>query len=473
MLAEINFTSIFGRFHPALVHLPIGILLLAFLFELLSKTKRYKKLKAAVRPALFFGTLSAVLAAFSGYILSNEGAYDDELLSQHKWMGFATAGLAFLIFLFSSKSFALPKKDQRKAVLVLFFPLVILLMVTGHWGSSLTRGEDYLFDSGTDSLDAANTQKIATQRQPIENVSEAKVYDDIIQPLLKEKCYACHSSKKQKGQLRLDEIELIKKGGKHGEIFTAGEPKESEIIKRTSLSIEEKGHMPPRREAQLTSSDIELIKWWITEGASFEKKVKELSKREELTNYLESLSSTQTVNSWLPIEEVAVADGAAIEELRSLGVSIGSVGGKSNYLSISFAGKKEVEQRDLELLKILSPQVIELNLARTTVSDDDLILISELKELRRLHVEHTLITDSGISHLQGCNNLFYLNLVETNVSDEALKIVNNIRSLKELYLFNTKVTKDGLQKLNSQIKMDTGGYELPFLATDTLIFGRK
>jgi len=472
-MVEINISSFFGRLHPALVHLPIGILLLAFIFQLLSYSKRYKKLKAAVRPALFYGMLSAALSAFSGYILSQEGGYDVQLLNQHKWMGIATVCLSFLVYLFRRKTFALLKSDQRKAVLVLFFPLSVLVVLTGHWGGSLTRGEGYLFEIPADAQASSISAKIASTKTPITNVAEAKLYEDIIQPLLEAKCYACHSSKKQKGQLRLDEVNFILKGGKNGEILAAGNPLESELFKRVTLPIEEKEHMPPRRESQLTSSEVELLRWWITEGASFKKEVGELTQSEAVTDYLKSISSAPGPENWVPEKKVAAADSKVINELRSGGVSIAQIESASNYLSVSFAGRKKIEPGDVELLKVLSNQIIELNLARTSVTDDQLLQISELKELRRLHLEHTQITDLGIAHLKACENLSYLNLIETKVSDVGLKLVGEIKSLKELYLFNTNITKEGLRNLNPQIKADTGKYQLPFLASDTVVFRKK
>ena len=145
MIAGFNITFFIGRFHPVLVHLPIGILLVAFAFHLLSFTSKFRKLKSAVRPSLFFGMLSALTAAVSGYYLSSEGGYDERLLTQHKWMGFATTGLTLIIFLFSRKHSFITKDDRKKAVSILFFPLVILLTWTGHLGGSITHGDDFLF----------------------------------------------------------------------------------------------------------------------------------------------------------------------------------------------------------------------------------------------------------------------------------------------------------------------------------------
>ena len=84
-------TQFFGRFHPLLVHFPIGILILAFLFECLSRIKSYRKLRAAIPPSLLLGSLFAVASAFSGYFLSEEGGYEDDLLERHKTLGIATA----------------------------------------------------------------------------------------------------------------------------------------------------------------------------------------------------------------------------------------------------------------------------------------------------------------------------------------------------------------------------------------------
>ena len=69
-----------GRLHPLLVHLPIGVLLLAFLFEVLSRMRPYKKLRFAIRPALGIGTLAALASVVTGLYLADLGAYDERIL---------------------------------------------------------------------------------------------------------------------------------------------------------------------------------------------------------------------------------------------------------------------------------------------------------------------------------------------------------------------------------------------------------
>ena len=56
----LNISGLLGRLHPALVHLPIGILLLCCLIHLLAGHKRFPSLQAAVPVLLFWGMVSAI-----------------------------------------------------------------------------------------------------------------------------------------------------------------------------------------------------------------------------------------------------------------------------------------------------------------------------------------------------------------------------------------------------------------------------
>src|SRR6188472_1343128 len=94
-------TDLIGRFHPVLVHLPIGILLLAALFQLLALKPKYASLHPATGIALFWGMISAILSCISGYLLSQSGDYDDELLDTHTWFAIATASISLIAYLFN------------------------------------------------------------------------------------------------------------------------------------------------------------------------------------------------------------------------------------------------------------------------------------------------------------------------------------------------------------------------------------
>src|SRR5688500_15261513 len=91
-------TALFGRLHPLLVHLPIGILFVAFFFECLSASKKFKPLRKAVQPSLFWGAVFAIAAAISGYFLRQEGGYEERIANLHQNFGIATAGFALAVY---------------------------------------------------------------------------------------------------------------------------------------------------------------------------------------------------------------------------------------------------------------------------------------------------------------------------------------------------------------------------------------
>ncbi len=90
-----------------------------------------------------------------------------------------------------------------------------------------------------------------------------------IQPILSENCFLCHGpdSKTRKADLRLD----IKEGAfrKTDPVIVPGKSGESELIARIT-STEPDELMPPRKSGKtLTPHQVELLKAWIDQGASW------------------------------------------------------------------------------------------------------------------------------------------------------------------------------------------------------------
>jgi uncharacterized membrane protein len=466
-------TTFLGRFHPLLVHLPIGILMLAFIFEMLSWWEKFKELRAAVQPALLLGALSAVLAALTGYFLSLEGGYDDRVLALHQNLGIATA--LFSVALYLVRGYIIPagsKPNQKKIHLGLFGALVILLSFTGHMGGSLTHGEDYL---SFEILTAPDAEKSDVNLEALKNPDEAILYADVIQPLLDSKCYSCHSSKKQKGQLRLDGIEFIRRGGKNGPVVSLDMPDSSSLYHRLVLPIEDEKHMPPRGKAQLSSASIDLIRTWITDGARTDKKIAAYNDRENIKKFLASFQTDQKKESWLPREEILPADAKAIQQLTARGALVMPVGGESNYLSVNFINVQSFDKKDAELLLPLKQHVVWLNLGRKNVQDEDLKIVGQLSNLNILYLDYTPVTDEGIRNLSTLSNMRYLNLVGTEITDKAVAVFSEMKALEELFLYKTKVSKETIQTLRAKhpsLLPDTGKYLLPDLPTDTIVYKR-
>lgn len=455
-----SFPEFIGAFHPLLVHLPIGILLLAALFQILSRIEKFKSLSLAVSITLLIGMLSAIGSCISGYFLSGSGDYDEALLFKHQWFGISLALIAVAAY-FSDRY-----KVQNN---VLPWLIIILIFITGHFGGSITHGSGYLTKA------FSSTELEVQTRKPIPNVQQAQAYNDIIRPILMAKCYKCHGPEKQKGKLRLDIPDLILKGGKGGQVIVAGNTDESELIKRILLSKDNEDHMPPIEQPQLTKDEMELIHWWISSGADFDKKVNALAQNDKIKPVLTALESEEVKEevklSAIPEDDIQAADNKVIAGLLNRGVALTTVAKSSNYLSANFVAVESVTAQDFNLLEQLKDHLIWLKLGDSDIKDKDLETIAKLHKLTRLSLERTTISDKGIGALSTLQNLQYLNLIGTKVSYAGLQQLKELKQINQLYLYNTAVSRkdfSGLKKLFPQSEIDTGGYKLKFLESDTV-----
>jgi mono/diheme cytochrome c family protein/uncharacterized membrane protein len=463
----LSITEFIGRFHPLLVHLPIGILLLALLLQWLSHKEQYRLPHAVLKLIWLCGTFTALLSCITGYLLSLNGEYDVDTVAVHMWMGIAVAAVSLFI---CAKVFSSQFDVGYKIAIV---SLLLLLFGTGHFGGSLTHGSDYLsaaFSSDEDS--------VSTQQKIIPNIQEATVYADIVQPMLQSKCYSCHGTKKQKGGLRVDDPQLLIKGGKDGEVIFPGKAEESELVKRLLLAREDEDHMPPKGKPQLNESQIALLHWWIEQGADFTKKVKEIPQPEKIKPMLAALQgpAKEKTISTIPEFPVEPADEKALKILRDRGVVIMPVAQNSNYLMANFVTAININDADLKLLLPLKKQLVWLKLGNTKISDSGMFVIGQCSNIILLQLNHTNITDKGIVYLKPLNKLQSLNLVGTKVTANGLLSLQSLKKLTSVFLYQTNIHATDWRVLKNafpKTMLDTGGYKVPFLPTDTLLVKPK
>lgn len=344
--------------------------------------------------------------------------------------------------------------------------------VAGHHGGNLTHGETYLTDNtpqpfrgwlGMPEKTEKSTNK-AVEKPKIQNINEALVYQDIIQPIFEQKCESCHNANKMKGDLRLDEIDLLKKGGKHGAIFVASNVDESEFIKRILLPESDDDHMPPKGKTQITENELALMKWWIEQGAPFDKKVSQLQVTEPIKPILASLGgsaasaqSSGVQQDKFAVEEKlltgtvdAISDNIA-NELKQTGALILPFAQNNNFVEISYINSSKFADNQASVFAKVAEQTLWLRLSNTSISDKALEEVAKLSSLTRLHLEQTKITDGGLKNLATLKNLEYLNLIGTKISDAGIKQLASLKNLKKLYLWKTEVTPAGAEELKKSI----------------------
>jgi hypothetical protein len=92
-------------------------------------------------------------------------------------------------------------------------------------------------------------------------------YTTQIRPLLQERCFSCHGALQQKSNLRLDTVELMRRGGKSGPVLVPGKPDASPLLERVATADPE-DRMPPEHEGQPYSpAQVGHLREWIAAGA--------------------------------------------------------------------------------------------------------------------------------------------------------------------------------------------------------------
>ena len=74
-----------------------------------------------------------------------------------------------------------------------------------------------------------------------------------------------------------------------------------------------------------------------------------------------------------------------------------------------------------------------------------------MSRLRKLWLNGTGITDSGLDALQSLQDLEYLNLYGTEITDAGLKKLAGLKNLKKLYLWQTKVTAGAVEEFKKTV----------------------
>ena len=269
-LGEFWVFQLLGRLHPLIVHFPIGLLVTALFLEGLTIGGRRAGLRDGITWMIYLGAFSSVLASVFGYCLLTYGDYSGELVQLHQNLGIATTILSLITagLLWKAQASKAPNLIIYRAMLALS---VIVLTIAGHNGASLTHGSDYLSSvlvESKDQYDEGKGKLLLSELNQVDSLSEVQL-DKLnmeVRAIIAHNCYQCHSENKQKGELVLDNKRGVFKGGESGKVITPGDPAQSELYRRITLSPDEDGVMPKKGKV-LKSGEIAIIKLWIEQGA--------------------------------------------------------------------------------------------------------------------------------------------------------------------------------------------------------------
>ncbi|WP_255452826.1 DUF2231 domain-containing protein [Aquimarina sp. RZ0] len=445
----------FGRFHPLVVHLPIGFLFFAFILEIFARYKKDKAFTVAVPLALLLGAISALFACILGYMLSLSGDYEKEALDTHFWFGIATTIIAFIAWLLSAKKIKIPALQKEKPYMAIIAFIVIILSITGHYGGNLTHGSDYL----TAYLPIGKEKK--KDIIAVTSIEEAQIFNHLVAPILDDKCMSCHNASKKKGQLSFVNEEAIQKGGKSGPVFIARNPEQSEMIRRVVLPPHDDKFMPPKGKTPLTDDEIAILNYWIAQGnGSFETTVGAVDTPENISILASDMLGLEAGGGQKEVLGTGpVVAPEIITELSASGFRIRELIAGSNLLDIALtSGQKGVTAdkltRMMTQLTKIEKNIIWLSLPANGITDEHLKTIAKFQNLKKLKLEKNPITDIGIEYLSVLENLESLNVYQTNITQSSIPVFLKMKRLKKVYIWGTAIDKEKLPEVSEGKMLD-------------------
>ena len=401
-----------GRFHPLVVHLPIGLILLVPLLEIAGRVR--PALLEAATFVLSLSVFSCLLALTLGYLLAYGSGDAGAGVARHMWGGIAlTIGVLACALV--------REASARGAYPWLLAGVLLLLAWTAHQGGTLTHGTNYLTEFLPGPLKRLGTVQAKTFAYP------DSFYAKHIYPVFDANCVACHGEGKVKANLRLDSYDRLMRGGEDGAVVIPGDPARSTLFKRITLPPDDKHFMPSEGKPPLKAEQIAWIKAWIAQGASPELKT------------LAGISVREEEPPPPPVADYRGMMAQISQAAKSAGVTLVPVSrnlGDGLILNTVDAGTKFGDAQ-LAGLEKFAPYIVEVELGRTSVTDACFATLAKFSQLRAIHLEETAVTGAGLAELTKLTQLRYLNLSGTHVTQAAVAPLSSMKNLRHLYLYNT------------------------------------
>jgi uncharacterized membrane protein len=299
-----TFMFFLGRFHPIILHLPIGTLMVLFFMEIINYVRPQLNLDNACNILLWFSVFSIIPTIVLGFLLGSSGSYDDDLLNTHKWLGWFTALTCIWLIVLRQKKSSKNTNEVSSFYKTFLFSSVILLSLAGHYGGYLTHGEDYLTKympvgmKRVLNLDDGDKEYLVINKTIDSTSKEALYYKNHIQPIIKNYCYECHGEKKQKGEMRLDTLNWNMINGTDAERW------------HSALNVINLGEMPPKKKPQLKDIERRALVDWLSDNL----KKAAIAKQSDNQSVMRRLTKVQYTNSLNELLGVAINFGDVLPD---------------------------------------------------------------------------------------------------------------------------------------------------------------
>jgi hypothetical protein len=111
---------------------------------------------------------------------------------------------------------------------------------------------------------------------------------------------------------------------------------------------------------------------------------------------------------------------------------------------------QQISDEDMEKICRDYPELVELALQGTQVTDAGLVHLQLLPKLRKIRLAKTAITDAGMKNLAKCETLVDIDVSQTKIGDSSVGELRALPRLRNLNLYLTHVTDLGLYFIGGQ-----------------------
>jgi uncharacterized membrane protein len=442
-----------GRFHPVLLHLPIGILAWVLVHECLAL---FGMKNGSSRTAMGLAAGSAVVASLLGILLYySMPDYDAVLAQRHMDRGIAFTCLAIATWLVKVWV------DAAGRGAVIYRGLLLgsagVMAAASHDGGSLTHGSTYL----TEYAPAPLRKLLGLPEKPSSdaagNINTRPVYQTVIKPIFERKCYQCHNADRQRGKYRMDEYDLLLAGGNDGAAIIPGDAAASNLVVRIELPKDDEERMPPEGKKDLDDAEILLIKWWIDQGASPDALLDGMATTDEVLAALANVAGAAAAESetaGLPAApELGETLKSEVERLRrEYPAALNYESSSTSGLTFTAAGMRSAfGDDDLAQLEAVLPAMVSMDLTATSLTDEGVKMLAKATSLKSLRLSETAITEASLGTLARLTSLESLNLYGTQVGSPAVLKLAPLQKLRKLYLWRTQVDAAGVLQLGEKL----------------------
>jgi uncharacterized membrane protein len=492
-----SFVFFLGRFHVLVLHLPIGILTLAVVFECLVRWRPFRFLTPALPWTWLAGGVAGVGTVILGFMHATESGFQDSpAVEAHRLAGITLTAAAFLFWIlrlrlpqttatvwpawaksarldaayaaaqpYWAEGGRIDKFYDRAGWIVACVVTFVMMSVTGHLGGNLTHGETYLVQYAPKPLRRLAGLSSETDPRPTpKDLASADIYLDIVAPALHARCDACHNDGKKSGGLSIANYDALMKGGKVGAVIVPGDAAKSNLFHRVTLPSNNADFMPKDGKTPLTAEQTAAVGVWIAAGAPKSGLVGTLKLSDAQKATLQKAlgagagggeggdsddDGAPVGAKAAPLPVVAPADPAVVAALEKTGFIVRRVASKSNLVSVNFTAPRQLNAEDLANLAKLAPQIRTLNLRRSGLTDSQIQGFAAFTNLSSLRLQDDPVTDAGLSVLIGLKQLNDLTLVGTKATDAGLDKLAAMPSLKGLYVWGSAITPAAAERLKA------------------------